>query len=89
VNDGSFGIIVMRRRVDSVWTVTVKEHGFRSRAEACAHMEPCLKDGSPREALPPGIRARPPLHDFEERTPNEIFKLLVDGAHSRAAWILN
>lgn len=52
VNDTSFGIIVMRRRVDSVWTVTVKEHGFRSRAETCAYMEPCLKDGSPREALP-------------------------------------
>jgi hypothetical protein len=89
VNDGSFGIIVMRRRVDSVWIVTVKEYGFRSKAEACAYMEPCLKEGSPREALPPGVRARPPLHDFEGRTPNEIFKLLVDRAHSRAAWILN
>ena len=90
VNDGSFGILIMRRRVDSVWTITVTEHGFTSRPEACAHMEPCLKDGYPRETLPPGVRARPPLHDFEGRTPNDIFlKLLTDRAHTRAAWLLN
>jgi hypothetical protein len=28
VNDGSFGILVMRRRVDHVWTVTAQCHGF-------------------------------------------------------------
>jgi len=89
VNDGTFGFLVMRRRVDSVWVVTVSEYGFTSRAEAGAHMEPCLKDGSPCEAIPQGVRARPPLHDLEGRTPNEVFKQLVDRAHSRAAWALN
>jgi hypothetical protein len=88
-NDGSFGVIVMRRRVDSVWTITVKEHEFRSKAEACSHMEPCLKEGSPREAIPSGVRARPPLYEFEDRKPNEIFTLLVDRSHSRVAWLLN
>jgi hypothetical protein len=88
-NDSSFDIIVMRRRVDSVWTITVKEHGFRSRAEAYTHMGPCLKEGSPCEAIPSGVRARPPLHDFKGRKPNEIFELLVDQAHSRVAWLLN
>jgi hypothetical protein len=89
VNTGILGFIVMRRRQDSVWTITIKEHGFESKEEACACMEPHLKEGCPCEPVPPGVRARSPLHDFEGRTPNEIFKLLVDHAHSRVAWLLN
>lgn len=31
VNDGSFGFLFMRRRVDHVWTVTAKEHALTSK----------------------------------------------------------
>ena len=87
--DGSFGFLVMRRRVDFVWIVTSKEHGFTSKTEACARMGPCMKDGSPREALPPGVPPRPSLYDFQERTPNDIFKLLAGPSHFPAAWTLH
>lgn len=89
VNDGSFGFLVMRRRVDSVWTETSNEHGFTSKTQACARMGPCLKDGSPQEALPPGVSPRPSLYDFQGRTPNDIFKLLAGPSHIPAAWTLH
>lgn len=89
VYSGDFGIIVMRRREDSVWAETVCELGFSSKQEACGQMEPHLREGFPPEPIPPGVRARPALHGFEGREPNEIFKLLVDHAHSRVPWLLN
>jgi hypothetical protein len=87
--DGPFGILVMRRRIDDVWAVTSQESGFSLIEGARACMEACLNNGSPREALPPGIRARQPLHQFGDRTPNDIFALLTERTHSRAAWLLN
>jgi len=44
-NDGSFGILVIRRRVDHVWTVTAQDHGFASKADALARMELHLREG--------------------------------------------
>ena len=45
--DETFGFLVMRRRVDRVWTVTEKRHGFSSRAEARSYMAERLRDGEP------------------------------------------
>jgi hypothetical protein len=88
VNDGSFGFLVMRRRVDFVLTVTAKEHGFASKAEACARMEPLLKDAVPPEPLPPGTPARPALYDPKERTLSDLFMVLTRPSHVPAAWAL-
>jgi hypothetical protein len=89
VNDESLGFLVMRRRLDYVWTVTAKEYGFPSRAEASARMEPRLKDGAPREPIPPGTPARPPLYELGGRTPSDVFKILAYLSHGPAAWTLD
>ncbi len=89
VTDGTFGFLVMRRRVDRVWTVIERRHGFTSRAEARHHMARRLRDGEPPERLPPGTAARPALHDVKGRTPSEVFSLLGSASHAPAAWTLN
>ena len=88
VNDGSFGVLILRRRIDLVRTVTASEHGFASNAEACARMEPCLKEGAPREPLPLGAPARPALYDLGQRKPSHVFKILTLASHVPAAWTL-
>jgi hypothetical protein len=89
VNDGSFGSLVMRRRVDLVWATTTKEYGFASKAEACARIAPLLKEGEPLEPLPPGTALRPALHDLNGRTPSDVFMVLARSSHVPAAWVLN
>jgi len=44
---GGFGFILMRRRVDSAWTVTRQAEGFRSIDAAADALEPNLADGYP------------------------------------------
>ncbi len=78
----------MRRRVDLVWTETAKKDGLASKAEACGRMEVCLKEGAPREPLPPRTRARPSLYDLEGRTPSDVFTVLARSSHVPAAWAL-
>ena len=89
VNDGSFGILVMRRRVDHVWTVTTQHHGFANKADALAHMELHLAEGKPAELIPPATPRRPALYDLNGRTPSDIFQLLQTPSHHLAAWMLN
>ena len=89
VNDESFGVLVLRRRVDHVWLVTAQQHGFASKAEACAHMEPLLQDGEPPEPVPPGVAARPALCDLQGRVASDVFSLLKRASHHPAAWTLN
>lgn len=86
--DETFGFLVMRRRVDRVWTVTEKRHGFSSRAEARSYMAGRLRDGEPPEPLPLGIAGRPGLYDLKGRTPSEVFRLLGRASHAPAAWTL-
>jgi hypothetical protein len=88
VNDGNFGFLVMRRRMDHVWTVTAQDRGFTSKAEACIRMEVCLKDGALREPLPPGTPVRPTLYDLGGRTPSDVFNILALASHTPAAWTL-
>jgi hypothetical protein len=85
----NFGIIVMRRRLDSIWTVTRQEVGFPSIDAAAAAMEPDLAEGIPPEPIPPGARMRPSLLDFEDRKPSDAFQLLLTPARTPAAWALN
>jgi hypothetical protein len=88
VDDSHFGVLVMRRRTDHVWTVVTRQDGFATRLDALAHMESLLKDAPP-ELIPPGIAVRPHLYDVEDRTVSDVFKLLTTPSHHPAAWMLN
>jgi len=88
-NDGSFGILVMRRRVDHVWTVTAQDHGFASKVAALARLGVHLREGEPAEPIPPATVRRPALYDLDGRTASDIFELLLMPSHHPAAWVLN
>ncbi|WP_051407928.1 hypothetical protein [Mesorhizobium sp. L48C026A00] len=89
VADGRLGIMVMRRRLDSVWTVTGRTSGFPSIEAAFEALEPHLKEGQPPEPLPPGAVFRAPLFDFAGREPSDVFRVLAGVTHRPAAWALN
>ena len=88
-DDGDFGALVMRRRVDHVWTVTAQEQGLASLGDARARLEPLLKEGALPEPMPPNTAPRPALHNLEGRTPSEVFSLLRRPSHHAVAWLLN
>jgi hypothetical protein len=88
-SNGTFGFIVIRRRIDSVWAVIAEATGFRSRVKAHNAMEPHMKEGEPAEPLPTGVVARAPLSDLAGRTPSDAFNLLRLASHAPAAWALN
>lgn len=89
IADGSLGILVMRRRVDEVLTVTAEEWGFADVDAAKARIADLLREGEPPEPLPSGVPRRPALHDLQQRSPSDIFKLLSSHTHHPAAWMLN
>ena len=88
-DNGLFGVQVMRRREDDVWTVTFRREGLADRATAFALLEPALRDGSPREPIPPGEQQRPALGNLAGVNSSNIFKLLGQRTHHLAAWLLN
>jgi hypothetical protein len=88
-NDGSFGILVMRRRVDHVWTVTAQDHGFASKGDALARMELHLREGELAEPIPPATARRPALYELNGRKASDIFKDLGAPWRLPAAWMLN
>ncbi|WP_210212297.1 MULTISPECIES: hypothetical protein [unclassified Mesorhizobium] len=85
----SFHVIVMRRRVDSVWTVTKRADGFATIDAAATALEPELADGLALEPLPPGVPMQAPLFDLAGREPSEVFWMLGMETHQPAAWALN
>src|SRR5690554_192480 len=50
----TLGIILMRRRLDSTWTITRQETGFAAIDAATEALKPYLADGLPPEPLPSG-----------------------------------
>jgi len=88
-DQASFGVLIMRRRIDDVWTVTSDEHGFESATAAEAALRLRMREGDPREPVPSGVRAHEALHDTTGRAPSEIFKFLARPTHHAAAWVLN
>ena len=60
-NTGNFGMLVMRRRVDQVWTITEQTHGFGSRDFTRSRLQAFLIEGQPPEPLPPNTAPRPAL----------------------------
>lgn len=86
---GTFSIMLMRRRIDSVWTVTQEHSGYPSIEAAREALEPLLAEGQPPEQVPPGVIHRPALFDLAERPPSDVFRLLATPARKPAAWALN
>lgn len=89
VNNGIFGVLLMRRRVDDVWTVTVDEQGIPKQNDALARVKLFLKEGEPPEPMPVNTAPRPALYDLKRRTPSELFRLFLQPSHHIAAWMLN
>jgi hypothetical protein len=85
----TFGIILMRRRADSVWIVPRQESAFPSMDAAREALEPLLVEGQPPEPIPPGVIHRPPLFGLAGRPPSDVFQLLATSARQPAAWALN
>lgn len=84
-----FGLLVIRRRVDHVWTITSKECGLASFDEALAKLELLLKDGLPPEPLPQNTAPRLALYNLEKRKPSDIFSLLTQPSYHVAAYLFN
>lgn len=84
-----YGILVVRRRIDGVWTVTKEEHGFCSREAARASLETLLIEGEAPEPMPPNTAPRPALHELDGRTPSDVFRALFRPSHRPAAWTMN
>jgi hypothetical protein len=84
-----FGVTVIRRRTDHVWTVTAQQNGFDAKADATAFLATSLREGDPPEPVPPGVSPRPPLLQFDDAKASNIFKLLKQPTHHLAAWLLN
>ena len=88
-DDGGIGLIVMRRREDMVWTVTVDDHAQPSVEAARERAQAALLNGAPLEPVPSGVQRRTPLHELEGREPSQIFSMLFRPSHQNVAWLLN
>jgi hypothetical protein len=89
VANRTFGVLIMRRREDDVWTVTQRQLGIMNEKTARDLLKSGLVSGLPKELLPPGVPRRNPLSDLEGVTPSKVFGLLVQPTHHVAAWVLN
>lgn len=87
--DGSIGLIVMRRRADGVWAVTLNNAPQPDVAAATVVAERELQVGQPPLPVPPGVQRRTALYDLQGREPSQIFRLLTAPSHQNAAWLLN
>ena len=89
VKDKSFGTLVLRRRIDHVWTVIAECYGLASAEDALTEMNRRQRNGEPLEPVPSGVAIRPVLHDLRGRTASDIFNVLNHATHHPAAWTLN
>ncbi len=89
VEGGDFGVLVMRRRVDSVWMVVADERGLRNKPDAFGRINLLARLDQPAEPLPSGAPFRPPLYDLQGRKAGDVFGLLTGASHHPAAWMLN
>ena len=89
VESGEFGILVMRRRIDHVWSKTAEDIGFSSKEKATTKLEFLLKSGMPLEPMMPNTAPRPALFDVGTREPSDVFRVLTTPSHQIAARTLN
>lgn len=88
-DDGSYGVLAMRRRSDHVWSVLREDHGFRDEGTAHMALQAALDDGAGPLSIPNGARKRPALYDLKGKEPSSFYQLLRSRSHQPAAWLLN
>lgn len=88
-DDRSIALIVMRRRTDGVWAVTLDNVFQPDIAAATALAELELHVGRPPVSVPPGVQRRAALYDLQGREPSRIFRMLTAPSHQNVAWLLN
>lgn len=84
-----FGFLIMRRRIDQVWTIAKQQSGITTKDEAQAKIETELSSNTERAPLPSGVSPRPALNDLQGRSASDVFNMLRRPTHLPAAWILN
>ena len=89
INSGSFGIVTLRRRVDSVWVLLSHGECTTGESEARASISHFLYTQAHPLPLPSGERRRAPLSRMGKRTPSVVFKSLFDPSRRIGAWALN
>lgn len=87
--DGTYGVLLMRRRVDDVWAVLRRDGGIKPKDEAMRILESFVKSAAPPEPMPPGVSRRRSLADLHGRAPSKIFQHLASPTHHVALWLLN
>lgn len=87
--NGTYGYLVMRRRIDQVWTATAEKSGYTAATTARRRMRMAMKAGAAPEPLPPGVARRASLADTGKRKLSATFEVLKRPVHHMAAWTLN
>lgn len=86
--DGTFGVVSMRQRIDRAWKLTLdRPRGF-TLGEAEAEAAAVIEDVS-RLPLQPGEARRHLLVDVEGRQCSQVFASLAQQSHHGALWMLN
>ena len=85
----TFGLIVMRRREDQVWSVTRVVRDLASLGDARSIAETELTSARPLEPVPSGTRIRQALYEVQGHEPSKLFRLLGQPSHHLSAWLLN
>lgn len=74
-----------RRRVDQIEEdASIGDFDF-----AKTELSRAMRNGGPREPLPPGVRSRPPLHKLSPSGASAVFNTLRHRGRHAAAWTLN
>ncbi|WP_217907903.1 hypothetical protein [Parasphingorhabdus flavimaris] len=89
VKSSTFGILVMGRRVDHVWSKIEEMTDLATEEEARLQLERGLSSGIPAVPMPANTARRPALYDLGKRQPSDVFSLLTNRSHHIAAWMLN
>jgi len=89
VETGKFGYIVLRRRVDFVWSQVTAESDLSTKSACIDLIRPYLKNDQPRVLLPTNTAPRPRLGVIGKKEPSDQFSVLATPSHQIAAWTLN
>lgn len=86
--DRTYGVLLMRRRVDDVWQV-MRRDGAVSKTVAMGTIEEFINSDAPAEPMPSGVPRRRSLADLGGKEPSKIFQHLTSPTHHVALWLLN
>lgn len=87
--NGTYGVLIMRRRVDDVWCVLRIEDDLSSKDHAMTLIREQLEGQFLRAPLPEGVRRRARLWDARNVEASKIFMSLFSPTRRIGAWMLN